>query len=91
MNLAKVLSVAMHLGARATELELLLEAYSDNLSDKKKQWYTETLDMLRAGEAAINVLLKERDNLCAFTHNEMKNAEYNRNLVKSIIEEKTLL
>lgn len=91
MNLAKVTKVALLLGARATELDILLESHSEEVSDAKKKSWTEVRDALQAGEAAIHALLKERDNLCAYIYNEQKNHDYNRHLLKEIIAEKTLL
>jgi|11BtaG_2_1085332.scaffolds.fasta_scaffold02946_3 hypothetical protein len=91
MNLAKVLIAANQLGARATEIDLVLESHSHEMSETKIKSWTETKNAMFAGERAIRALLKERDNLCAFIYNEQRNVEYNRQLLKSIIEEKTLL
>ena len=91
MNLASVLHAKMMMGVRATELDILLESHGDEISEAKKQSWTEVRDVLHKGERTIELLLRERENLCAYIHNEMKTVEYNKNLLKSIIEEKVLL
>jgi hypothetical protein len=91
MNLAKVLIAANQLGARATEIDIVLESHSHEMSDTKVKSWQETRDAMFAGERAIRALLNERDNLCAYIYNEQRNIDYNRQLLKSIIEEKTLL
>ena len=79
------------MGVRAQELDMLLESHGEDISEAKRQSWTEVRDVLHKGERTIDLLLKERENLCAYMYNEMKTVEYNKNLLKSIIEEKILL
>ena len=81
----------MLMGVRAQELDMLLESHGEDISEAKRQSWTEVRDVLHKGERTIDLLLKERENLCAYMYNEMKTVEYNKNLLKSIIEEKILL
>ena len=88
MSTAELTTIALKLGLKADQMELIMDVSPESVPDGQIEEYRAHYALLRAADVAISTLLEQRDNVKRTLFSTQRELEFKSSMINDIINNK---